>query len=838
MVWLFTIVWILSPFVLIPALIVVSSKRDKLRSFVLALFRAGRIDREEYTLLRLKPDRPTDSTPAPASSLPNPYARRAAVRPVSGSVYGNAVSAGQPRRYNTYVIPPAPPKKSKGDSSFVLLMIGVVFVILAGILFGAAAWLYMSDLRRTGLIALSGAFFFGVSAFSRRKLKLENTSAAFYVLGSVFASITLLTAGYFGLLGDWFSFGGDGRFMLFSAAAITVSAFSFIAARRYHKTVYAHIAFNGAYVALLLMFLQITDEYNPYVLLLCLLSSLLAAIMYFFKPDFGELSRPFERAVKIALVVDSLISLPIVFTVAGPQWGAEVYITFALYALQTAIYGVIKKNKILTGASALLAALIPLNPDYGVSDAGMRYVIIGAVLLVLAAVYAAVKPLRSGFSDHLYPIFLAFDGAYAAIFESSCYAAAIIFLMLSALVIALCLENTDTALFRLGAMRALSAVPPTAAVFCMAEEMRRYEFEIYFCFAAIFCIAAAVFSLCPKLKERTAAMHVSFSFGAALMTISAIFSTETSVPGLIVCIFLCAALFAVCMTSKNNVLSAFPALILYINAYVISENYWDVFEQIDFIAFSAVFAVLCVCSRCIFSKRLCDRDNAQFILDTPALCAALAPLMILTDVRPSDGEMWKFIAFGELSLFSLNLYRSGNRRKFNLFALTSAAAFACGSLYVQPFFDVENEMISSKLDLIPLLLFGVAIRAIWRESKKTVKDLCFCIDLTVLLLLTLDAMVYETLLNTIFVLCVEIAVLLAAFAAKDKRRFVSSAATIVTLTVYAMRDFLSEIDWWVYLLLAGILLISTAAANEYLKTRGESVKSKAEELIGKFKKWG
>jgi uncharacterized membrane protein YbhN (UPF0104 family) len=59
----------------------------------------------------------------------------------------------------------------------------------------------------------------------------------------------------------------------------------------------------------------------------------------------------------------------------------------------------------------------------------------------------------------------------------------------------------------------------------------------------------------------------------------------------------------------------------------------------------------------------------------------------------------------------------------------------------------------------------------------------------------------------------------------------SAAVSLVGLTLYIMRDFLSEIDWWLYLLLVGILLIFIAAVGEYCKSHGESFKHKVGKLF-------
>ena len=57
---------------------------------------------------------------------------------------------------------------------------------------------------------------------------------------------------------------------------------------------------------------------------------------------------------------------------------------------------------------------------------------------------------------------------------------------------------------------------------------------------------------------------------------------------------------------------------------------------------------------------------------------------------------------------------------------------------------------------------------------------------------------------------------------KKKQWFMLSAITLVAQCIYASRKFWISIAWWVYLLVAGAVLIVIAARNEYKKRQGEA----------------
>ena len=71
-------------------------------------------------------------------------------------------------------------EKNKAAAMSVLMMIGIIFVILAGLVFSTAVWATMGEVGRTLAVGIVAALFFGVSAFTGKKIKLERTSFAFY----------------------------------------------------------------------------------------------------------------------------------------------------------------------------------------------------------------------------------------------------------------------------------------------------------------------------------------------------------------------------------------------------------------------------------------------------------------------------------------------------------------------------------------------------------------------------------------------------------------------------------------------------------------------------------
>lgn len=94
------------------------------------------------------------------------------------------------------------------------LNLGVIFILIAGLVIATSNWRIMSSLTKTSLILLVSILFFIVSYLADTVLKISRTSFAFWVLGSLMLPVSVLSLGYFRLLGEWLSITGGGRYIL------------------------------------------------------------------------------------------------------------------------------------------------------------------------------------------------------------------------------------------------------------------------------------------------------------------------------------------------------------------------------------------------------------------------------------------------------------------------------------------------------------------------------------------------------------------------------------------------------------------------------------------------
>lgn len=152
------------------------------------------------------------------------------------------------------VVPPAPvnkkspaerPARPVWNQGTFPLVIGVVFVVLAGLIFATTTWNRLAAIGKVILVLSGSVTFFGASFIAVKKLNIKKTGKAFYVLGSIFLFLTVLAMGYFGMLGAGFTLTGRYRFFLLAAGIWLADGALFAGVKRFGDKGYIHGCFWG-----------------------------------------------------------------------------------------------------------------------------------------------------------------------------------------------------------------------------------------------------------------------------------------------------------------------------------------------------------------------------------------------------------------------------------------------------------------------------------------------------------------------------------------------------------------------------------------------------------------
>ena len=238
-----------------------------------------------------------------------------------------------------------------------------------------------------------------------------------------------------------------------------------------------------------------------------------------------------------------------------------------------------------------------------------------------------------------------------------------------------------------------------------------------------------------------------------------------------------------------------------------------------------VFVCLCILSRVIFAEGLIKKTENCLFPDIFAVSAAAALFSIyLIPQQRYYRETYQtelFLFWLAAGAFAFILIRKKSSPRLNTaLKLISSGAWLIAFIE-RPFLVSDTDTVEMKVTVIAIAVFGFAAKFILRKNEKLSENFATAVHVFAMILLIGDALVNQSLINTIIVLTVAAAVMVISFIIKKKRWFLISAVMLVGLTIYICKDFLTSISWWVYLLVIGILLISIAVSNEYFKNKNE-----------------
>lgn len=103
-----------------------------------------------------------------------------------------------------------------------LMKLGLGFIFLSGIIFATTSWDVIDDYVKLLLLIFFGGVSFVLSVFTDKKLGLPKSSFMYWILSIICFFVFIVGVGYFEVLGDWFSFNGDGCNILFSILALYI----------------------------------------------------------------------------------------------------------------------------------------------------------------------------------------------------------------------------------------------------------------------------------------------------------------------------------------------------------------------------------------------------------------------------------------------------------------------------------------------------------------------------------------------------------------------------------------------------------------------------------------
>ena len=94
-----------------------------------------------------------------------------------------------------------------------MLITGVILLLFGGLIWATSTWGNLNAVLKVVCIGLVSVFFAG-NVWIASKLKIKQTAFAFLTLASLFLPITILSASYYQIFGEYLSLRGEGRGLL------------------------------------------------------------------------------------------------------------------------------------------------------------------------------------------------------------------------------------------------------------------------------------------------------------------------------------------------------------------------------------------------------------------------------------------------------------------------------------------------------------------------------------------------------------------------------------------------------------------------------------------------
>ncbi len=159
------------------------------------------------------------------------------------------------------------PVRSKSDMGEfgriqMVMILGVGLVLLAGLVFATSAWNIMPNIMKMVLLVSMSAIFFATAFIAKQKYDLRITSIAFYQLGCVFLPIAMLCIGFFGLLGDYLTLTGEGTYWLQFIIGSSFFILSHVGHKIYDTIVFYYAAWGAQYFSILMITKASTGDFR------------------------------------------------------------------------------------------------------------------------------------------------------------------------------------------------------------------------------------------------------------------------------------------------------------------------------------------------------------------------------------------------------------------------------------------------------------------------------------------------------------------------------------------------------------------------------------------------
>lgn len=735
--------------------------------------------------------------------------------------------------------PPPPPRNF--NASTIMLLIGTAFIVLAAITFVAANWVNMTSAGRVFALLAESGLAFGISALLKKVVKLNRTSIAFYMIGSIIAVISLITAGYYELLGSWFAVGGGGAALLYCASSLVVSASAFVARPIYQSKAFNYIGTSFVSLAIIFLCIQPSEDYEQFAPVIAMAQLMITAVIHLLKPQKNtEMEHPVVLIGDISAVVYQCMAFSYVFTTTVEPT-LYTFIILAIFLAQCLAYGIFKHQKWLFIFFNLVGLYTGFVASFLVEDTiGESYAMLMFAFITLAF-YIANKFIPNNLTAcHVITLVGTVIGSIVSLVagnENYFVLNLIVPLVTSVAITGYGLNKSAEVQTASGIVSPV--LPFFTALFLNSRisdilnvESRESRVISFGLLVIAYIAVSAFFVFLPKINFEFYAKHPVKSQVTVYTNMICAVAVLLNISGysqlFLIPVALCIVHFAVSYSMNCNItaVGSVASLIFVVNSVL--KEYADYGDARLYIMFM-LFVVLIVISRIIFPDGFSVKTENKTLIDVILLSSWTAVIPLPFFSRTSF-----FIRTLAIAVFLAGFIKRNTSKDDACVLLSFSSALACLAFMTRPFLTPDSSMVASKVNIAIFALLGVAYRLIWKNHKNGAKVASTVIFIISFASLIIDGITFDSVANKIFVLAVTAGVLVFSFFAKSKTWFIASSIALVVMTVFSTIRYFNSAGWWLYLLIVGAVFIVIASINEVCRKNGETMKSA---VSRKFSDW-
>lgn len=733
-------------------------------------------------------------------------------------------------------------KKPDMTVSSILFLIGTAFVVLSGIAFGVASWVKTSHEGKVGIICIAAVFAFIFSVIFNKRLKLSGSSISFYILGAGFTATSFLTACYYHIMGSWLSFSGDGCALLMAMTLALLSAILLLGNKLYKRSPLVYTGLSAAALSLFCVVLQIFDTLRTAAPAFIVLQAIITAAVFMTERRIHCNYRlPVERVGIAASYFYGII--PVSYTLSTLfRPDLSCYICICTIIAQLIVYGRITHSKVMISIGSVLNIVLSIMISSTVTETipdRFFIIVLSSLAIVNYFLNRFIPSLKNAFTESATFAFAVLFGLICVVgANSTMFVPNLIIGVVVSLIIASYIFSKNDGIQLVSGI--FSPILPTV-ITCIAYNCIRKAYTIentanlslilWSILAAILILVTAALIFRPASSfnlghTKDGILHSNLIFSGIILI-----CINNSTLLLLIPLFLCLIHFALSNRSKNN----YPTVLSAISFIRVAYNFAlpcleGVPSRFGFdMIMSAVVVIFAVISRVFYKEAILTSNNGKVKLDPLTVTAWLAILPMFGTTKTDA-----FFALMAIAVFITGFIKKNTSYNKASVILTISTILASLAFITRPFLVPEHAEVSNKITIGIFALTGFICQIIWKRYVHAARSCANVIYILSFVSLLIDAIYFDTAANTIFVMIVMAVTLIISILTRSKTWFTTSATSLFVITIFATKEYLTALNWWVYLFFTGIILIGLAVFNEYCKKNNETLKST---VAKKFSNW-